>query len=300
MIYTDDQLADFLAKCRKAAHEDSKEARQQIENGAAARDVTELVRAARARGHTGPLVLGPSRRNGQGSWRDEVKWLEEHFPEEFRKPASEERHECIARNTERSQPALETVSNSRTPSKTATAAVASVPSRQPANRSTAAFATSPRCPPNAPGSTQNDSETQAASPPVQALPSLPSAFWRGLLFGSPDSLIGGADATSALRLMAEGIGVAIATNETIATLRAGQLRQLLRNKFGPVMAEETMTGLWRSAPSTPGAPQPNLDQSELPPGSWSDSRQVPRWVQELNEPGGPERDWLIENGMWAG
>jgi hypothetical protein len=34
-------------------------------------------------GHTGPLVLGPSRLSLKPFWREDAKWLEENYPEEF-------------------------------------------------------------------------------------------------------------------------------------------------------------------------------------------------------------------------
>jgi hypothetical protein len=120
------------------------------------------------------------------------------------------------------------------------------------------------------------------------------------LYGNPDSLVPGSDATSALRLVADKTGIAIDQNETIPTLRAGQVRQLLRGRFGLSMAEQTMATLWLAAPVSPGAPQPSEDRSRLTPGPMSDGRGQPRWIRELNEPGGQEREWQIENGLWCG
>jgi hypothetical protein len=65
----------------------------------------------------------------------------------------------------------------------------------------------------------------------------------GILYGNPDRLVSGSDAMNALCLVADKSGIAIAQNETIPTLRAGQLRQLLRNKFGQAEAEQTMAAL---------------------------------------------------------
>jgi hypothetical protein len=132
--------------------------------------------------------------------------------------------------------------------------------------------------------------------PIPPPSTLPNAFWRGLLFGSPDSLIGGADATNALRLVADRIGITIDQSETIPTLRAGELRKLLRERFGPAMAEQTFAALWRSAPPPP-APAPAPDQSQLPPGSWVDSQPQPRWARDLHDPDRAEQEWLSDLGV---
>jgi len=49
----------------------------------------ELTRQARAAGHTGPLVLGPSRSSSKGSWRDDARILEELYPEDFGPPRNQ-------------------------------------------------------------------------------------------------------------------------------------------------------------------------------------------------------------------
>jgi len=93
MVYTDDQLASFLAKCRKAAHDEHfsvskpnpKEVRRQLENAqATGDDVEELVREARERGHIGPLIVGPRVRSS-----DDVRILEELCPEHFGPPRNQ-------------------------------------------------------------------------------------------------------------------------------------------------------------------------------------------------------------------
>jgi hypothetical protein len=96
--------------------------------------------------------------------------------------------------------------------------------------------------------------SSARPAPIPSLAPLPSAFWQALLYGNPDNLVGGADATVAWRLVADQLGVSIEENETIPTLRGGELRKLLRNKFGHAQAEQTMAALWRAAPPSPGAP----------------------------------------------
>jgi hypothetical protein len=134
-------------------------------------------------------------------------------------------------------------------------------------------------------------------PPI---PTLQSGFWQTLLYGSPDALVGSSDATNALRLVAKGIGFAIEAGETIPAIRAGQLRKLLRERFDPARAEQAMAALWRAALASPGAPQPSEDQGQLLAESLSVGRNQPQWIRELNEPGGAQREWLIENGLWCG
>ena len=145
-------------------------------------------------------------------------------------------------------------------------------------------------------------ESPQSAPAALSAPSpipLASAFWQSLLFGNPDSLVSSSDATRALQLVSDKLGVPIADGETIDTVRAGQLRKLLRGRFG-LAAEQTMSALWRSAPASPGTPQPDIGQSQLPAGPLPTGRNEPRWIEGLNEPGGSERAWLNENGLWCG
>jgi hypothetical protein len=145
-------------------------------------------------------------------------------------------------------------------------------------------------------------ESPQSAPAALSAPSpipLASAFWQSLLFGNPDSLVSSSDATRALQLVSDKLGFPIADGETIDTERAGQLRKLLRGRFG-LAAEQTMSALWRSAPASPGAPQPDIGQSQLPAGPLPTGRNEPRWIEGLNEPGGSERAWLNENGLWCG
>jgi len=82
---------------------------------------------------------------------------------------------------------------------------------------------------------------------------LPSSFWWSLLFGNPDCLISSSNATQALYLVSEKLAIPIGEGETIDALRAGQLRKMLRKRFGPADAEQTTAALWRSAPSKRGS-----------------------------------------------
>src|SRR6516165_3465691 len=105
-------------------------------------------------------------------------------------------------------------------------------------------------------------ESPQSAPAALSAPSpipLASAFWQSLLFGNPDSLVSSSDATRALQLVSDKLGFPIADGETIDTERAGQLRKLLRGRFG-LAAEQTMSALWRSATASPGAPQLDIGQ----------------------------------------
>ena len=86
----------------------------------------------------------------------------------------------------------------------------------------------------------------------------------------------------------------------MGTLRAGQLRKMLRDRFGPTAAEGALATLWRAAPATEGSPQPAEDQSQLLPGLRLNSPHTSRWIQELNDPHIAGQAWLAENGLWCG
>ena len=88
--------------------------------------------------------------------------------------------------------------------------------------------------------------------PPPPIPLLASAFWQGLLFGNPESLIPGFEATPALYLVSDKLGISIVEGEIIDTQRGGESRKSLRERFGPASAEQAMATLWRSAPPSPG------------------------------------------------
>lgn len=235
--------------------------RSRAETGEPLDTVEELVRKARAAGHSGPLVVGPPRASlKQDSWRDDAKRLEENCPDEFGPPR------LPASDSPGSLPA---------------------PLSAPVQELVAI----------APGSPQSVSEVLPAPPPIS---SLPNSFWQALLFGSPDGLIPGCDVTGALRLISNKLRIPITQDETIGVLRAGQLRKMLRSRFGARDAERAMSELWRGAPASPGAPVPNDDQSHCCPGVWECPRSMPLWRREMNERNISERDWRIENGLWCG
>jgi hypothetical protein len=226
----------------------------------------ELVRKARAAGHTGPLVLGPARSSLKHSWRVDAKWLEKHYPEEFGPPQSaqlpalprEITHEVIGETKRETTPTSTDICSNASPA---------IPA--PAH----------------------------APPPITPLS---SAFWQGLLFGSPDSLIPGADATHALHLVADKVGSAIEAGEPIASIRAGLLRKEFHRRFGLAVAERALVTLWRAAPASAGAPEANVNQSHCTPGVSECPRSMPTWRREFQQEVSNEQ-WLLESmGGWCG
>jgi hypothetical protein len=136
-----------------------------------------------------------------------------------------------------------------------------------------------------------------APPPA---PLLESGFWQTILCGNQDSLVSGSEATRALQLVSDKLGIGRVEDQTIETLRAAQLRKLLHSRFGPSQAERIMLELWSAAPADPRAPQPGDDQSHCTPGVWECPRSMPAWRRELNDPVDGEMQWQIENGCWCG
>jgi hypothetical protein len=155
----------------------------------------------------------------------------------------------------------------------------------------------PEWPLNAPSPSDSVVGVEKASLPTQPLS---GAFWQGVLYGSPDALLSSRDAHSAFRLVAEQLQIPIEEGETLDTIRAGQLRKALRSRFGYGAAEGAMAALWRAAPLTEGCPLPNPEERDRAPGPLPVSPSQPQWMVELNAPGGTEREWLVQNGLWGG
>jgi len=156
----------------------------------------------------------------KGGWRADAKWLEKNFPQDFGE----------AKAAPRAELSYETRSSIH------------CSNSEPVNETPTV---EPQPLANVPESPQTACEALPAAP--SPIP-LASEFWQSLLFGSPDSLVPSPDATRALQLVSDKLGVPIAEGETIGTMRAGQLRKLLRDRFGPADAEQTTAALWRSAP----------------------------------------------------
>jgi hypothetical protein len=100
--------------------------------------------------------------------------------------------------------------------------------------------------------------------------------------------------------MSDKLGAGRGEGETTESLRAGSLRKLLRARFGHAKAKQTLAMLWREAPASPGLPEPSEDESSRSRGVWECPRSMLAWRREMNERNIPERDWLIENGLWCG
>jgi hypothetical protein len=211
---------------------------------------------------------GPSRTSLKSCWRDDAAFLEQEFPEEFgpspKAHSPEVPAEVMSTGLRASLPPSVITPG---PSQSALESAQSVP------------------------------EVLPAPPPI---PPLPASWWQGLLYGSPDAMLSAADATSAMHLIAQALGVNSGPSEFSEGVRGAALRKLLEAHFGAAQAWRAMNELWRSASPSPGAPSPNQDQSQMTPGSWPVSREQPRWVREFHDPGGVERDWMIENGLWCG
>jgi hypothetical protein len=140
-------------------------------------------------------------------------------------------------------------------------------------------------------------DTLPVPPPI---PPLPAAFWQGVLFGSPDAMLPSTDATQAARLVAQMLGSATELPEFVESIRAGQLRKLLRERFDPARAEQAMAALWRSAPSSPGTPEPNGDQTNCSPGVRDCPRSMPAWRREFYSEVSNEQRLLEGSGGWCG
>jgi hypothetical protein len=152
---------DFLERVKSPkTPTQTQEAIKQSENVPEQRPDTmeELARKARAAGHTGPLVLGPSGSGLKGSWRDDAKWLEENFPEDYAAPKTRaaSRPSCGTRSLDNCEARVE-----------------------------------PQPLANAPESPQSASATLSV---VSSIPLLKSAFWQNVLHGSRDALVSPADA----------------------------------------------------------------------------------------------------------
>jgi hypothetical protein len=283
---------DFLerVKSRRVPSEPQQSVSQSENDENGAEQIDSVEEPARARGHTGPpnctarAVVRPARR---ASWRDDTNWLEQNFSEQFGAVTFEERSDRILRNTERSS---------------------AQPCSANANSEPAGFCDrQPQSPPIIPESPQSLPAALPVPPPIPALPLLQSDFWQALLFGSRESIVSAADANIAVRLVACQLGANLETasaveerrhsdvSEFTDSIRVHTLRKRLDEHFGGA-AWPAMNELWRSAPSTPGAPAPGLDQSQLPPGPW-DSRNQPRWIESLHDSSRIEREWLEDLGI---
>jgi hypothetical protein len=256
-------------------------------------ELVELGRQAQAAGQTGPLIIGSAelsrsprrRRNGKEPWREDARKLAELYPEEFGPLRDQTRSGSTVSAPASSEP-------TRAPDHAGDRCPHLVTPTLPAP------AAEPQCPVIAPGPSDSASVAAKASPPPTQL--LQSGFWQALLFGNPDSLFSSFDATQALHLVAEKLGVPIDPGETTNSLRGGELRKQLRSRFGQAEAEGAMNKLWRAAPLTDGCPLPNLEDSDRSPGPLPGGRAQPRWVRDLHDPDRLELEERASFGGWGG
>ena len=132
------------------------------------------------------------------------------------------------------------------------------------------------------------------------IPVLASAFWQGVLFGSPDALLSATDVILAFRLLAEQLQIPMQQSNPFGSMRAGALRKLFRERFGHVEAEQAMVALWRSTPREAGTPVPNEDQSQASPGVRDCPRSMPAWRREFHQEVSQEQRLLESMGGWCG
>ena len=130
------------------------------------------------------------------------------------------------------------------------------------------------------------------------MPVLASAFWQGVLFGSPDALLSAGDVNIALRLVARELGKDLDVTQFRENLRVNTLRKMLDGWGAEVW--QVMNKLWRAAPPSPGAPVPNKDQSHCSPGVQECPRSMPAWRRELHQEYNHEQRLLESIGAWSG
>jgi hypothetical protein len=143
-------------------------------------------------------------------------------------------------------------------------------------------------PPIAPGSSQT------------AYEALPDSFWRTVLYGSRDAMLPTQDANIAVRLVARELGLSSDLSLFTESVRVNTLRTTLDKRFGAAAAWRVMNELWRSAPASPGAPQPNGDQSHCSPGVLECPRSMPAWRLEFHQEVSNEQRLLESFGGWCG
>jgi hypothetical protein len=266
MAYTDAQLAGFLRKCRAANRERET---APIEFSGPNLKCTPKTLSAEQMEHFEQVIRQQRIEREKGGWRGAAKCLEENFPEDFREPIA----------VLGAQPSCETGSPTNSPN--------SEPANEPPTGKLQPFA-------NAPESPESALAALSAPSPIP----LASAFWQSLLFGNPDALVSSSDATRAIALVSDKLGVVLIV-ETIERMRAGQLRKMLGERFGPNVWD-VMNRLWRAAPASPDAPIPHEDQSHCSPGVRDCPRSMPAWRREFHQEVSNEQRMLEGIGGWPG
>ena len=155
-----------------------------------------LTRQARATGRT-----GPSRSSLKDSWRDDAKWLQENFPEDYAAPktTAASRPSCGTRSSDNREAAVE-----------------------------------PQPLVNAPESQQ--SALVALPAPLPILPELPRSRWQALLYGSRDAMLSPVDANTALRLVGRELAKDLDVVDFTESVRVNALRKTMDQCFGATTA----------------------------------------------------------------
>ena len=240
--------------------------------------IGELVSKARAAGHCGPLIVGPAR----SGWRADAKWLEENCPEEFGE------HEKQAMPSSNNKPGRCGETYSAEISRSERSSLA---------------ASHEACKPLCPQDVETEARLSLESKPTPSEPvKLPPAQWfdRFIGYGANSRVVALADAIACVRLVITELQGPLAAAEAQVRLEGetvpvpalyAECARLTGNAacWGVVQALQlrarTQEGISSPSPLL-ATPMPEAAQ--------------PRWMQELNEPGGTERDWMIENGLWCG
>jgi hypothetical protein len=146
------------------------------------------------------------------------------------------------------------------------------------------------------------SEPPALPARVEGTPSLPTLsaqWWQSFLYGSRDALLSAGDATRAMHLIAQVLFVERGPSEFSEGVCVVALCKLLEAHFGGAQAWQAMHGLWRSAPTSLGASQPNIDQSHCTPGVWECPRSMQSWRRDFHQEVSDDRRLLESMGGWA-
>jgi hypothetical protein len=102
-----------------------------------------------------------------------------------------------------------------------------------------------------------------------------------------------------MSLVAGELGKDLDVIEFTESIPVNALRKVLDARFG-AGAWPAMNKLWRSAPASPGAPQPNEDQSRLTPGVRDCPRSMPAWRREFHQEFSHEQRLLESMGGCCG
>jgi hypothetical protein len=263
--------------------------------GKAAAQGGELVRKERAAGRSG------SRSSLKHSWRGDAKWLEEHYPEEFgppqnaQTPGSSRELSANAANAA-SEPVLamgqHPTSKVRAPN--------SMPVSEPTANLSTVEVTAELKPDGKPIVPAVLPATRIPATPESAR--LPPATWfdRFIGFGANSRVVALADAIACVRLVvvelqgpeaAQAVQVRLDSFPVTVNALYAEIARLTGNPAGWGVVQAVQI----KARAQQGVRAPSFKLADP-----IDVAGQPRWVAQLNEPGGAERDWLVDNGLWCG